>query len=941
MPARGKTVGGARRPARDVAVAIAMFGAVALLASGCTSQPKQVAHPSRVLQTVDTTVAADGSITDVSDTTIAVASSGDTSSTTTDHDPAKVVADLPIRVTTQYRTSKKTGTDLADLDGYTGRLEIDLTAENLTVVSKPLTYDVAGTSRTTPALVGAPFSIAASTVLKGVAPSSIVTDSGDSSDSSADGATAAASDVATDGVVSTDGKGDTVVQWATLLAPPTSGASQTLHLVANVKKFRVPTIDVAAQPGISTDLSSSGVVSSAFDSGQTSELALQRRTIELISNVNEVLARAGGTITEVRTNLESTSKTLGASTAQRLSDSSTSLAATMQGLTGELTSLKGDLGATAKSTQSTVLGQLDETVTSLDSLLGDTSATAPAAALDAEGCETVAQDPAQSTSVYGSLLRVSAQLDGYAAASEACKQQVSTQLADTVGPSDPTDASCTTDAPSLTCALFASTKAVDGALVDLVGTGDALVAQLQPALAQDAIDSYGTVSSDLDAVADQLAALKAGNGSTDDFDSALGRLRAAVAGASQAVPTIRDQVAAVHSRAASARTLIGNEGDGLLSTSMQAQNSAVADKLCQLAADPSGQGLTREQADQLRSYLTATPCAGTGDGTNPPAQLTTPFPFSQPLDARLADQASDWDEVVDATNVSDTSAGIGASFSTLSSRIATISSAVDDVERAVRANDGSVGSAVDRLQAETGAAQAAGSRLSTSLDKVQTQQDALADNVKKAFSDASDKASSEAEALIDDQVRSVSNQATTSRKAVVKAFDKSIQGLRSTADGVTDDSKSTIDSQRGDLAKQTSGLSSAVDAQTASSLAQITASTDASTRDVKGASTLLAGDLTKVMLDLGDRKVNGSGILGAMTTSAAKADSADYQLALASQNAAGYANIRADDVAGILLKQAQFQASLDAATALPAFRYDVPSGATSTTLYAFRIGSAR
>ncbi|BDZ49535.1 hypothetical protein GCM10025867_17760 [Frondihabitans sucicola] len=104
---------------------------------------------------------------------------------------------------------------------------------------------------------------------------------------------------------------------------------------------------------------------------------------------------------------------------------------------------------------------------------------------------------------------------------------------------------------------------------------------------------------------------------------------------------------------------------------------------------------------------------------------------------------------------------------------------------------------------------------------------------------------------------------------------------------------------------------------------------------------MLTGDLNRVMLDLGDRKVNGSGILGAMTTSAAKADSADYQLALASQNAAGYANVRADDVAGILLRQAQFRASLDAATSLPAFRFDVPTGASSTTLYTFRVGGAK
>ena len=78
-----------------------------------------------------------------------------------------------------------------------------------------------------------------------------------------------------------------------------------------------------------------------------------------------------------------------------------------------------------------------------------------------------------------------------------------------------------------------------------------------------------------------------------------------------------------------------------------------------------------------------------------------------------------------------------------------------------------------------------------------------------------------------------------------------------------------------------------------------------------------------------------------MATSAAKADTADYQLALATQNAQGYANMRAEDVAGILLRQAQFKASLEAVSALPTFHLEVPPGTATQTLYSFRLGSAK
>ena len=920
------------RNGRALAV-VAVAGAAALVLSGCTSSDQTVEKPSRVLQTVDTKLAADGSITAISDTAISVGKDG-SSSSVTEHDTAKAATDLPLRVTTQYTTAKKSGTDLADLAGYSGRVEIDLTVENLTVRSRNLTYDVAGASRTTPALVGAPFSIAASTVLPGTKPSKIVTDTSDDA-------------TATDGVVSANGDGDAVVQWGRLLAPPTSGASTTLHLVANVDDFAAPSFDMAAQPGISTDLSSTGVVNAAFGSDTDSELALQRRTIDLISQVNEVLARAGSTITEVRSNLETTSATLGVRTAERLKESSSSLASTMQSLSGQLGSLKGDLGSTVSGTQSTVLQQLQETTTSLDALLGDTSATAPAPALDGQGCAAEPQPAAGGASVYGNLLRVSAQLAGYAEASEACKQQVSTQLAASVGPTEPTAEKCAADdaKSSLTCALFASSTTITSALTKLVSTGDDLAASLQPELAQQAIDSYGTLDSKLAGIDQVLADLASeSSGGVDDREVALTALRERIQDALKTVDPLVQAVGAVHDRAVGARGVIGELDASAGDRSLQGQNAALAQRICQMIAptDPTGllptlPGLTEQQADELRSYLTRTPCVDDGDGKT----LNPPLGYSAPMDERLDAQASDWDAVIDSTDLKKPENGISSVIANLQDALNRAESARVEAVDKIDDNDDSTSGTLDDLRAASAAANTAGDDIKAKLDMLKTEQDALAQKVKNAFANANDETAKKIDALIDQQVRDVSKQAESSNAAVLKAFDQSIAGLRSTSKDVTNGAKGTIDEQKGKLEQQNSALASAVDAQTKQSLAQIDASTTASTRDVEGASTLLTGDLNRVMLDLGDRKVNGSGILGAMATSAAKSDSADYQLALASQNAAGYANVRAEDVAGILLQQEQFRASLDAATALPAFRMDVPKGATSTTLYAFSIGAAR
>src|SRR5699024_7201832 len=100
---------------------------------------------------------------------------------------------------------------------------------NLTLTSSDLTYDVAGESRESPALVGTPLSVAGSVELAGIQASEVVSD--------------AESESSTNGVVSQTSEGDAVVQWGTVLAPPQSEATTTFQLVADVDDFDVPDID--------------------------------------------------------------------------------------------------------------------------------------------------------------------------------------------------------------------------------------------------------------------------------------------------------------------------------------------------------------------------------------------------------------------------------------------------------------------------------------------------------------------------------------------------------------------------------------------------------------------------------------------------------------------------------------------------------------------------
>ena len=323
-----------------------------------------------------------------------------------------------------------------------------------------------------------------------------------------------------------------------------------------------------------------------------------------------------------------------------------------------------------------------------------------------------------------------------------------------------------------------------------------------------------------------------------------------------------------------------------------------------------------------------------------------PLRFEDPLDVRLGEQMAFWDSVLAAVDTTDPDQAIAQAFAGLDTTITDIDTRLNAVEAAVAALDATatkdVTSTEDELEAlKVALDDAIGSSGSVyeNLEGLKAQQDGLAAEIKKSLGGVSDETSKEISKIVDDQVREVAEVGDTGSASVIAAFDRSISGLTSTSDEVVTDAGGTVDKQRNELNERGDALAASLDERTQSSLANIASSTSGSTRDVEGAAALLSSSLNNVMLDLGDRSVNGSGLLGSMATSAAKADTADFQLALASQNAEGYTNIRSRDVNGLLLRQAQFKASLTAVDELPPFHLEVPAGATSQTLYTLTIGS--
>jgi len=958
-----------RRALPRVVAAMVAVGALVTV-TACTNGQAEIT-PTRLLQSVAVGVTTDAAIQSVTSTTIAIGSSpSETSSESATFAPADVAGDIPVRIRTSYRTADSSGTDLSDLKGYSGRVEIDVTVENLTVKPQQLTYDAAGQSQTREALVGAPLTIAASTVLGGVAPSRVVIDSDTDS-------------TVTNGVLSRSDDGDAVVQWASLLAPPSGRASSTLTLVADVDDFSVPAFDIAVQPGISTDASMGGVLDAAFNDDPTSQLALQRRTIEVVAAVNDVLGRAGTTITEVRTNLESTADTLGVRTARELADSTTSLGTTMRGLTAQLTGLQSDLSSTVNGTNSAVLQQLGSALSAVDGMLGDTTAPPPPSTQTGSGCSTSSSIPGEANTVYGNIQRLAVELDNYASAADGCKGEVQNALRQTIGPDSPSADSCQN--PSTTCALFSAQGEVTATLAQLVVDGRELVDSLKPELMASVVTQFDQTSAAIEAV--QAATKKVSDGLPDgSVPQSLGEVGSALDSLSGSLGSLNAALSTVNQIAGAARNQLGAPDQ---SGSIREQAARLADKLCTLVDDDEGGnngggnggggngggdsdggsngggdsdggngsgsgegsgsgngsgngsgersfstpifgGPSLTEIDRLRAYITSEGCEG--------GSLKTPDGYSAPLLDRLTDDARAWNDVIEQTS---TDGQLGTAISALLDQTSAVRDAVGRIGSAASGGDQNLTALVTALSESTDALTNQSTELDQRISALKKQQDGLGPSIERAFADADAEAAEKVSALIEEQVRVISARGKTDAATIGAMFDRSVAGLTSTSTEIAESGKKTVESQRDDLAAAGQAISQSVSAQTLSSLSTISSSIGAATRDTDGASSLLQADLNKVLLDLGDRQVNGSGLLGSMVTSAAKVDTADVQLALASQQAQGYANVRSQDVAGILLQQAQTQASLEAAGKLPPFHIEAPAGAATQTVYTFRIGDGK
>ena len=957
-----------------------------------TSQsPRQVENATNVLQNVNVQMGRDGDVSSIESTNIYVNDKDRTSSTSNvQFKPKDVVNDLPVRVSLQYSSERGSGTNLNDLNGYSGEITIKITVENLTVKTEDITYDASGTSRTSPAPVGTPFSIAASTVLSG-SPTQVIT-------------TPDAADSSTNGVVSTNDEGKAVVQWGAISAPPVTGSSSSFVLKVKAKDFSAPTFNISVQPGFASDLSGAGIITNGFTSQDASQVGLLQRTIDTVNEVNTTLTSASSQVAQVRQSLDDTSATFGKDAAEHLKTQNESLTKTMQGLQANIESLQKDLSEASRTNNSQLISQLERTVAALHTMLGDTTARPNVSVSHSDGrCVVYREEDASSRSVYGNLVQLSAVLNAYAEASSDCQQDLTASIREIVGPEHPTAETCSSNG-SVTCALFGASVTVQSSLIALVATGEKIVDHLQPEYLKGANTNYSALKRQMDELVEQVEK----DPSSLDAD-AVHSLSEKVSVARQGVNQLKEtssrlieSIKNVHSRAASARAELV-DGSG----SMSAQNKELAEQLCALSTERGG-SLSAEQVEHLRGYLTASSCNGAASpSAAPSSEAPSPTPSESasvapseepskkieapsaapsseapsaeptategnthvitvenanerthtsntpaartPMEQRIAAAVAAWDEVLAATSMDDPKEGLARDAKDLNDAVNAVDGALGEVEKTL--NDAANAqnqdaekkeepteeakvSLRDRIHSASDTVNALGKNLE---DMTNTQAD-LSSAIKEAFKDSANETRDTLTGMINEEIRKVSSNGSSAASTAQEAFAASMAGITDTANTVVQVAGDSIEVQHKDMNDRIEGLRQSLDSVTERSLVALSTRAENATRDLAGASVQLNNDLSKLMLDLGDSNAEGAGLLGALKSNSAKAGAADYQLALAMQNAQGYTNLRSEDIAALQKRQAQFKASLQRLRSLPTFHLSNAGSAEVKTVYTFQIG---
>jgi len=478
-------------------VSAALVAALACLLAVLGNAPVGQAATAEVIQNVGVQVGPDGSVTALTSTTAIRDDKGAVTGTTVDLNPQTDGQSLPVRVSTAWWLGDETGTNLADLQGKSGQITIEIGVENLTLKPETVSFEDNGAKYRQFALIGVPMTVTMSTRMSKDAFAQIVTMGADGSNS-------------TNGVVSQASSDETVVQWAALMAPPMLPPTTVFRLVINATNFTPPEFDLMVQPGLVTDPSIGQLVAAAagLDSGAQQQ---QETTLGVVTDVATELQQGQDLIDSVYQALTEDAAQLGGRTYSELQATSSAMLsqidATSQALSqlsqqtsSQVTSFEGglnlDLAALATQLNTQVLGSTTDPLTFTAGSVENCSITFPDLPPDAPKtlASTVRLIQAQLQTIIDAFADPTTDSGDGISSSTNCRTTLTEHLKAELG--EP-GADCSVDDSSLRCTLTDAKSALEAAEQNLRAEKTSLLTQLNGLGIDELGAQVGAMASDL------------------------------------------------------------------------------------------------------------------------------------------------------------------------------------------------------------------------------------------------------------------------------------------------------------------------------------------------------------------------------------------------------------------------------------------------------------
>lgn len=609
--------------------------------------------------------------------------------------PTSVSSSLPVSLQFSYIYRGRTGTNLSDLRGKRGAVEIDVTVKNATQEQYEWTDQTNGNSYT--ALNSEPVTVLLSAT---VPQHSFASLGAPPSGTTPQSATSA-------GVIGVSSSGAPLVQWGSILAPPVLSGTSTFRLRETTQHFTLPTFTLVANPGIVTDASLSAFFSQNTTQSIDGKLIAQNNvTLTLLDKLIAETSLASQTVQVVHNLLGGPAKEYTSTAAKNLRLDGQTIASFLAGLNTsfgkQLSSIQGDL-----KTQATELDtQLGSVKSDVDCVVsGSNCPTAQVRVPSVQQIPRDGTDACSQTSTVGTQRSVIALINAFADAAIAATTATKNCVAGIRVETQATYAELQAELAQTNSAYADVETALETATVDATtewsSSGWTGVAQLdlknvaqgvdalQSSIASTSAPTPSSAGSALQTVVGDLETLQTSSGNvaswtssaTTDFTS----LDGAVASAQSLLSSTQLDLATLSTAVGAVQAAVAAEynADGVSGNSQQmvATIANVVQSVC--ASDvQTALATASSTADTLSTELTGYSCAD--ELANP-----APPPLAGSLAAMASSNVADWQAISEA-NIGSALSSISSDVSSMTSAFSTIGTALTTISQDLTTLQGAV-----------------------------------------------------------------------------------------------------------------------------------------------------------------------------------------------------------------------------------------------------------